>query len=301
MMKNRELGDDVFFGIDDEKKESEMQFPSYLCDMAVEELLEASTSENFAFLENMDIDASLKFMCHSMSLENILFYDMVLRRPKCEKNLKLLRRFCSGNPKYLRNTKQSGGNTCSQNAIPYCLKFFNGSLIPIYHIFNVIFVGNKAVGTTSILRRILKNTYKEEYKSTYIHSFERTMDFGKTKCIIEFCDTGGDLVLQGVIASYTQRADVVVTVYDVTNGESFRCAKKWISYIKERNRKNASIFVIGTKKDRQKSKRVPRINAELIAKENNAFFYECSSRTGEGITEIKDAFFRILKSKTEGN
>ncbi|XP_035218705.1 GTP-binding protein ryh1-like [Stegodyphus dumicola] len=165
------------------------------------------------------------------------------------------------------------------------------------HTFKVVFVGDNAVGKSSILQRILKNNYTEVYRPTTVQSYEKEIDVEDRKIKLKLWDTAGNVKLQRAILPYLCNTDAVLIVYSVIEEDSIQNVKTWIENVKERNPDDTIILIIGTKVDLRKSEEAFETAGKQFTTENKAFFFETSAKTGEGIEEIMNTLLRLLLCK----
>ena len=86
------------------------------------------------------------------------------------------------------------------------------------------------------------------------------------------------------VESYYRGAQGAVLVYDVTSAESFRAIRQYLAEL-ELEPELVTVLV-GNKADREADRRVPRVEGEKLARENNLMFVETSAKTGEGVQEM---------------
>jgi len=83
-----------------------------------------------------------------------------------------------------------------------------------------------------------------------------------------------------------RRSDVFIFIYDISDKSTFVSIKKIIPLYKERfEEKDGVVIIVGNKIDLPR-REVQRNLGENLAKEYNAFFFETSIVTGEGINQL---------------
>jgi small GTP-binding protein len=106
--------------------------------------------------------------------------------------------------------------------------------------YNIILIGNSAVGKTSLFKKIMTGNFSEKNIST-IGMDKKTFaidaevdDKGKkvTKNFnISLIDTAGEERFKSITKTYFKGADCVLLIYDVTNRESYDNVSLWIDSI----------------------------------------------------------------------
>ena len=106
--------------------------------------------------------------------------------------------------------------------------------------YNIILIGNSAVGKTSLFKKIMTGSFSEKNIST-IGMDKRTFTIdaevdeqGKkvTKNFnISLIDTAGQERYKSITKTYFKGADCILLIYDVTNKESYDNVSMWIESI----------------------------------------------------------------------
>lgn len=139
----------------------------------------------------------------------------------------------------------------------------------------IVFLGDSSVGKTSLVERIIKNTFSIDKQSTVGVSFalyEQLFENGK-KIVFEIWDTAGQEKYHSLAPIYYRNADVAVIVYDLTRKETYERALLWIKELNLLNKK-FFVFLVGNKKDLE------------IKEQTETSVYETSAKTGEGIQQL---------------
>ena len=128
--------------------------------------------------------------------------------------------------------------------------------------YNIILIGNSAVGKTSLFKKIVTGSFSEKNIST-IGMDKKTFtidaevdDKGKkvTKNFnISLIDTAGEERFKSITKTYFKGADCILLIYDVTTRESYDNVSMWIESIHDSigNHENSKyiIVLIGNKID----------------------------------------------------
>lgn len=162
--------------------------------------------------------------------------------------------------------------------------------------YRVVLLGKASVGKTSIINRLINNTFEEWTGSTIGAAFHSYKNEKYNDVILEIWDTAGQERYRSLAPMYYRNSSIALIVYDITDKESFKIAKGWIQEIYN-NEKNSIIALIGNKTDLLKDRKIT-INEILNYTNNkNILYYEVSALSGNN---IKNTFNDIIE-KTINN
>eukprot|EP01124_Arcella_intermedia_P028126 TRINITY_DN5650_c0_g4_i1.p1 TRINITY_DN5650_c0_g4~~TRINITY_DN5650_c0_g4_i1.p1 ORF type:complete len:195 (-),score=55.13 TRINITY_DN5650_c0_g4_i1:11-595(-) len=171
---------------------------------------------------------------------------------------------------------------------------------PYDEIFKVVIIGDAGVGKTSLLLRLVKNTFKEDKTVTLqeeVHNYQLKFSEGPI-LTMAIWDSGGLERWRTIGAGYYHRATGVIVAYDVTNLDSFVNAQKWFQQV-ERYCEESCQVLVGTKCDLVNERKVSSQEAEQFASHKNIKFIETSAKD---ITNVEEAFSvlgSLIQSKIE--
>ncbi|XP_063905522.1 uncharacterized protein LOC135124404 [Zophobas morio] len=166
----------------------------------------------------------------------------------------------------------------------------------------VIFLGPSGAGKTSIIKRYIENSWKDNgnmtmgcdlYTCKHVISdiFDLTLKF-------HLWDTAGQERFCSIIPRYYREAKVALLVFDITSQKSFEKMKRWFAEL-ENNASPMVLCLIGNKTDLDKKREVTKNQAKHYAESISASYYECSAQQGEGIREVFDDVARRMISLLE--
>ena len=153
---------------------------------------------------------------------------------------------------------------------------------------DIVLLGDVRVGKTSLVRALKENKFISEYYPT-VGIDSVWAQNSKLNKKIKFMDlSGNDQYFQN-LEMYSDKADFIFLVYDVTNRKSFEeIGLFWINFVQEKH----IPVLIGTKKDNIKERRVTSQEGEDFARRNNMVFYEVSSKTNDvALNNLKEILF----------
>mgnify|MGYP001242071801 CR=1 FL=1 len=157
--------------------------------------------------------------------------------------------------------------------------------------YNIVIMGDYFVGKTSIITRIIQDTFDLKTYSTIGTSyFSKDIKINGNNNIIKFSiwDTGGQERFRSFITFYLKNAHIIFLCYDITNKQSFNNLHKWIKIIKENVKVNYIGVLIGTKLDLNNKRQVEKQYANNYANSIDFFFYETSSKDNINIDTLFD-------------
>jgi len=97
----------------------------------------------------------------------------------------------------------------------------------------IVFLGDQAVGKTSIILRFSQETYDGKQKATVgIDFLTKTIYVDDKMVRMQIWDTAGQEKFHCLIPQYIQDSSVAVVTYDITSRQSFENVGKWIQEAK---------------------------------------------------------------------
>ena len=161
----------------------------------------------------------------------------------------------------------------------------------------VIFVGLSGVGKTSIVQRRITNRFNRFQESTIGAAYTTINEEIDKDTVVKFgvWDTAGQERYDSLTPLYFRGSRVVVVVFDLSKCDSFDKAKYWLEHIKE----NYSEFIegyvlVGSKCDLKSERKITVEQAHNLAEKYGTHYYETSSSTGEGISDVFKQIALIL-------
>lgn len=184
-----------------------------------------------------------------------------------------------------------------------------------YGVFKLVFLGESAVGKSSIIQRFTRNIFDEYQNATIGAAFISRVfafvdDENKTinKIKYEIWDTAGQERYKSLTPMYYRNANIAVIVFDLTEKQSFEKAKDWVKELQlfcqnadsslEEESNNLLMILVGNKLDlveKDESKRaVAKEEIENFVGSNNFVYIETSAKTG---TNVKNLFEKSIATK----
>lgn len=173
--------------------------------------------------------------------------------------------------------------------------------------FKLIIIGDSCAGKSSLLLKLVNDTFTESHKVTigvdfkakYVRVDTSVINTGTygTRNIpvkLKIWDTAGQERFRSIIRTYYHGTHGIVLVFDLTNVESFINLNDWIKEIDKTGNNKVSTILIGNKCDLIEKRVVSQEDVnEFIEKSSlNIKYFECSSKLG---TNVNEAFEQLAK------
>ncbi len=150
--------------------------------------------------------------------------------------------------------------------------------------FKLMMLGDASVGKTSLTLRYISGYFMQDLKLTIgVDFYSKTTLFNGKKVKLQMWDFGGEERFRFLLSQYCKGANGAFFLYDITNVRSIDHLPDWTQIVREQAG-DIPIMLIGSKKDLDQFRAVPREDGILAAKKYNlSNFIELSSKTGENV------------------
>lgn len=157
--------------------------------------------------------------------------------------------------------------------------------------FTVVTLGESSVGKTSITRRYCEDSFEEKTRST-VNAASMTKDIyvENMRVSLDIWDTAGQERHRAIASNYYRKAQGALVVFDISNRDSFKRVRDWISELNQQCRGGVCLLIVGNKSDLETQRQVDHAKAEELASNVGAKLAYTSAKTGEGIYQA----FEIL-------
>ena len=159
--------------------------------------------------------------------------------------------------------------------------------------YNIMTLGNTAVGKTTFIIRFTENTFKSTYLTTLGVDYKSkiiTLDNNK-RYIIHFFDTAGQEKYKSLAINVIKNAHGIILMYDVTDKKSFEAISTWMKNIIDLKGKDFPVILIGNKIDLVDIREVSTEDGEISAKKYGIQFFEISNKLG---INVEDACLELI-------
>jgi small GTP-binding protein len=158
----------------------------------------------------------------------------------------------------------------------------------------VVVIGDASVGKTSILNRLVDQTFEDRERPTIGANYQLWIDqIDDLRVELQIWDTAGQEKFRALGPIYFRNAIGALVVYDVTNRDSFEDLEEWISAFSEAAEPGALISLIGNKTDCAPHAVFPD-EAKQWAGAQGIELFQTSAKTGEGVREMFSSYVRSL-------
>jgi small GTP-binding protein len=143
-------------------------------------------------------------------------------------------------------------------------------------------IGDVKVGKSTILSRITKDTFKEEYSPTIGYEFSTYLiKVNNIVLKMQLWDMCGDENYRSVLLNLYRNTVVGILVYSVCSRESFNNLETWITNLKKCALPWSKLILLGNKCDDEEKREVTYEEGKKICdKYDLLFFMEVSAKEG---------------------
>ena len=165
-------------------------------------------------------------------------------------------------------------------------------------IFKIIIFGDAGCGKTTLTKRFKTEVFISDSQMTIGVDFEtKTFKVDGKKVKLMIWEFGGGGRFHFILPEYLTGAMGGILMYDITNYSSFSHLSNWFSIINETNQK-FPIILLGGKVDLDDYREISFKDGMRTAKSMGLNeFIECSSKTGENVTNAFEVLTRIMLDK----
>ncbi|XP_022351158.1 ras-related protein Rab-12 isoform X1 [Enhydra lutris kenyoni] len=129
----------------------------------------------------------------------------------------------------------------------------------------VIIIGSRGVGKTSLMERFTDDTFCEACKSTVGVDFKiKTVELRGKKIRLQIWDTAGQERFNSITSAYYRSAKGIILVYDITKKETFDDLPKWMKMIDKYASEDAELLLVGNKLDCETDREITRQQGEKV-------------------------------------
>ena len=159
----------------------------------------------------------------------------------------------------------------------------------------LLIIGEPNVGKTSLLHRILNNTFLTDYNTTIGVDFGYSIYETNKKYKFQIWDTAGQEKFSPITNSFFCNIAVYLIMFDKSNYNSFRRLNHWIDKVDYLSKSNHIKVIIGNKCD-IKDQEITNDEIDNFIKKNRYLYTEVSVKNGLNVDKI---FLSIINVFTE--
>ncbi|KAF3854896.1 hypothetical protein F7725_022951 [Dissostichus mawsoni] len=189
----------------------------------------------------------------------------------------------------LEQEKETEVTNSSKRHQPSCrVRCENVEQVQTQRVFKVVFLGNSAVGKSSLIQHYCTGHFYSNMSATVGIDFQmKTLSLGSTTVTLQ--------LFSSITEQYYRKADGILAMYDVTQPSSFTAVRGWMDSVKEKMCEGAVLMLLGNKLDLADthSRRVTTSEGQGLAEQHQALFYECSAKSGCNMEELMTHLARM--------
>ncbi|MHA1379916.1 MAG: GTP-binding protein [Candidatus Helarchaeota archaeon] len=168
--------------------------------------------------------------------------------------------------------------------------------------FKLVVLGNEAVGKTSLIRRFIEKSFKEDYKSTIgVSILNKTYELSENVSVtLNIWDLAGQQMFKNIRKTYLEGTQSAVLVYDVSRADTFTAINNWLDELQEpmRSQRKFIVMLIGNKIDLKR--KVSFEEAKNFSKNMNIPYLETSAKTGDNVDKAFGALcYHLIKDSVK--
>ena len=154
--------------------------------------------------------------------------------------------------------------------------------------FKILLLGDSSVGKTAFILRFCEDKFDEDCLTTVgIDQKNKFVKKDGKKLQLQIWDTAGQERFRSITKNCFKGADGIVLMYDISNYQTFKHIKGWISNIKDSIDINKiALVVVGNKNDLpDDEKKVDEESKKKFEEENNMKIIDASAKTNLNVSE----------------
>ncbi|CAG5980493.1 unnamed protein product [Menidia menidia] len=165
--------------------------------------------------------------------------------------------------------------------------------------YNVVMIGDSYVGKTSFMKRAQNGKFSLDLSASVgLDSCMWTVVVEGKPVVLQLWDTAGQERFRSITRQIFHKAQAFLLMYDITCTQSFSAVSYWANSIQEGAADDVTVLLLGNKSDHEQ-RQVKTQQGEILAKEYNFEFMECSAATGENVIEALETVARMLSQRPD--
>ena len=153
-------------------------------------------------------------------------------------------------------------------------------------VYNIVTVGDSAVGKTCIVNRFLGRPFAVTHLTTIgIDKSTYKVEKDGINYVLKFWDTTGQERFANLAGQYFRKADYVCFVYAINDPKSFDNINKWLNNLKNVNTNSRLKMALIANKCDLEDRKINKEDGEAKAKELQMSFFETSAKMDTGIKQ----------------
>ncbi|XP_013887486.1 ras-related protein Rab-44 [Austrofundulus limnaeus] len=159
--------------------------------------------------------------------------------------------------------------------------------------------GVGVVGKSSFMKRALSGKFALDIPASVgMDSCKWTVVIDGKPVLLQLWDTAGQERFHSITRHIFHKAQAFLLMYDITSSQSFSAVSYWANCIQESAAENVTVLLLGNKSDHA-ARQVKTEQGDVLAKEYNFGFMECSAATGQNVIEALETVARMLNQRSD--
>lgn len=165
--------------------------------------------------------------------------------------------------------------------------------------YDVVMIGDSSVGKTSFMKRAQSGKFSLDLPASIgLDSLIWPVVVDGKPLVLQLWDTAGQERFHSITKQVFHKAKAFLLMYDITSTKSFSAVSYWANCIQESAAENVIVLLLGNKNDCSQ-RQVKTHQGEILAKEYDFEFMECSAATGENVIQSLEIVARKLSQRID--
>ena len=167
--------------------------------------------------------------------------------------------------------------------------------------YKLVFMGDGAVGKSSITIQLIQHHFIEDYDPTIEDSYRKQLTIDNQACLLDILDTAGQEEYSAMRDQYIRTGQGFLCVYSVTSRKSFEEVLTFREKIlRAKDADKVPMVIVGNKSDLVSQRVVSTEEGALLARSMGCPFFEVSAKMRINVDEAIHALVReIMKERME--
>lgn len=165
-------------------------------------------------------------------------------------------------------------------------------------LFKILLLGDSGVGKSSIIQRFTRNEFNAQMVSSVGVDFKsKDLIINNKRVKLQVWDTAGHERFRTITTSYYRGAHAIVTVFDLSDRETYEHVEKWLEEINKFAKENVLKFLVGNKSDLTNKRQVSSEEIRALVSRLAVPYFEVSAKTADNLFEFFEEATRVYLSK----
>lgn len=167
------------------------------------------------------------------------------------------------------------------------------------YVCKILVVGDIGCGKTAFVKRVITNTFSQQYKSTIgVDMMQKLFNVNTSRIRLTLWDIAGQERYGNMTRVYYKEADMAIVMFDLLRLGTFENVTKWIYDLRSKLSDELIIFMVGTKTDLVDPDEEPSVSPDMIERLMSSHsikhYYHISSKTGENVDTLMNKIALVM-------